>query len=173
MPKIVIAAEMAAYCKDNNTNPMDLLESIYEKYGYYAESLYYKVIEGFGAIDQMNQAMVKLREDLPKEIAGRKIVKVLDRLTGELRDGQTGDLIETRAWDKGDMISFFFTDDERTVVHARPSGTEPKMKYYTAVKGRLQEKSKEDLTKEAQAIEQDIASKFEAIIATIKVDVFK
>ncbi|MBP6882157.1 MAG: phospho-sugar mutase [Candidatus Levybacteria bacterium] len=169
----VIAAEMAAYCKDNNTNPMDLLESIYEKYGYYAESLYYKVIEGFGAIDQMNQAMVKLREDLPKEIAGRKIVKVLDRLTGELRDGQTGDLIETRAWDKGDMISFFFTDDERTVVHARPSGTEPKMKYYTAVKGRLQEKSKEDLTKEAQAIEQDIASKFEAIIATIKVDVFK
>lgn len=169
----VIAAEMAAYCKANDTNPMDLLESIYEKYGYYAESLYYKVIEGFGAIDQMNQAMVKLREDLPKEIAGRKIVKVLDRLTGELRDGQTGDLIETRAWDKGDMISFFFTDDERTVVHARPSGTEPKMKYYTAVKGRLQEKSKEDLTKEAQAIEQDIASKFEAIIATIKVDVFK
>lgn len=168
----VIASQMAAYCKANNITPMELLETIYQKYGYYAERLYYKTIEGFGAFDQMNMAMKKLREDLPKEIAGRKVVKVLDRSTGELRDGQTGELIETRDWDKGDMISFFFTDDERTVVHARPSGTEPKMKYYTAVKGNLKEKSKEDLNKEAEAIEQDIAKKFEDILATIKVDVF-
>lgn len=168
----VIAAEMAAYCKAEGITPMDLLESIYKKYGYYAERLYYKVIEGFGAIDQMNQAMVKLREDLPKEIAGRKVVRILDRLTGELRDGQTGELIETRNWDKGDMISFFFTEDERTVVHARPSGTEPKMKYYTAVKGKLQEKSKEELMKEAEAIEHDIAQKFEEILKTIEVNVF-
>lgn len=168
----VIAAEMAAYCKDNNITPMELLESIYQKYGFYAERLYYKLIEGFGAIDQMNLAMKKLREDLPKEIAGRKVIKVLDRLTGEVTDGQTGVLIETRAWDKGDMISFFFTDDERTVVHARPSGTEPKMKYYTAVKGNLKEKSKEQINKEAEAIEQDIAQRFEEILKTIKVNVF-
>jgi phosphoglucomutase len=168
----IIAAEMAAYCKEKGITPIELLEEIYQKYGYYAERLYYKLIEGFGALDQMNQAMVLLRKDLPKEIAGRKVVKVLDRLTGELRDGQTGDLLETRAWDKGDMISFFFTDDERTVVHARPSGTEPKMKYYTAVKGKLQEKSKEEINTEAEAIEQDIAAKFEEILKTIKVDVF-
>lgn len=168
----VIAAQMAAYCKANSITPMELLESIYEKYGYYAERLYYRTIEGFGALDQMNQAMVKLREDLPKEIAGRKVVKILDRLTGELKDGQTGELIETRAWDKGDMISFFFSDDERNVVHARPSGTEPKMKYYTAVKGSLKEKTKEELNAEAEKIEIDIADKFEAIIKTIKVDVF-
>ncbi len=168
----IIAAQMAVYCKDNNITPMDLLESIYQKYGYYAERLYYRLIEGFGAIDQMNQAMVKLREDLPKEIAGRKVVKVLDRLNGELKDGQTGELLETRDWDKGDMLSFFFSDDERTVVHARPSGTEPKMKYYTAVKGNLKEKSKDELNKEAEAIEQDIANKFEDILKTIKVDVF-
>jgi phosphomannomutase len=168
----VIASEMAAYCKDHHTTPIELLESIYEKYGYYAERLYYKLIEGFGAIDQMNLAMKELRKNLPKEIAGRKVVKVLDRLTGELRDGQTGELIETRAWDKGDMLSFFFTEDERTVVHARPSGTEPKMKYYTAVKGRLQEKSKEELNHEAEEIEQDIAKRFEEILSTIKVEVF-
>jgi phosphoglucomutase len=120
----------------------------------------------------MNLAMKELRKDLPKEIAGRKVVKVLDRLTGELRDGQTHELIETRNWDKGDMLSFFFTDDERTVVHGRPSGTEPKMKYYTAVKGSLKEKTKEDIMKEAEAIEVDIAQKFEDILKTIKVDVF-
>ena len=168
----VIAAQMAAYCKTNGTTPMELLETIYQKYGYYAERLYYKTIEGFGALDQMNMAMKKLREDLPKEIAGRKVVKVLDRLTGELRDGRSGEIIETRNWDKGDMISFFFTDDERTVVHARPSGTEPKMKYYTAVKGSLKDKTKEDINKEAEAIEQDIAGKFEKILATITVNVF-
>jgi phosphoglucomutase len=168
----IIAAQMAVYCRDKGITPMDLLEKIYQEYGYYAERLYYKLIEGFGAIDQMNQAMAELRKNLPTEIAGRKIVKVLDRLTGELRDGQTGELIETRNWDKGDMLSFFFTDDERTVVHARPSGTEPKMKYYTAVKGKLQEKSKEDINKEAEAIEQDIAAKFEDILKTIKVNVF-
>jgi len=168
----VIASEMAAYCKDNNTTPMDMLESIYEKYGYYAERLFYKLIEGFGAFDQMNMAMKELRANLPKEIGGRKVLKVLDRLNGELRDGQTGELIEIRDWDKGDMISFFFTEDERTVIHARPSGTEPKMKYYTNVKGKLQEKSKEDIMKEAEVLEKSIAGIFELIIKDIKVDVF-
>lgn len=168
----IIAAQMATYCKHNNITPMDLLEQIYQKYGFYAERLYYKLIEGFGALDQMNLAMKRLRVNLPKEIANRKVIKVLDRLTGELKDGQTGKLIETRNWDKGDMISFFFTEDERTVVHVRPSGTEPKMKYYTAVKGSLKEKSKEDIIKEAEAIEKDIVQIFEAILKTIKVDVF-
>ena len=46
------------------------------------------------------------------------------------------------------------------------------MKYYTAVKGSLKEKSKEDLMKDAEAIEQDIAKRFEDILPTIKVDVF-
>ncbi len=169
----VIAAEMAAYCKDNSITPIELLESIYQKYGYYAERLYYKVIDGFGAFDQMNLAMKKLRKNLPQEIAGKKVVKVLDRLTGELRDGQTNELIEKRNWDKGDMLSFFFSDDERTVVHVRPSGTEPKMKYYTAVKGSLKNKTKEQLDKEAEAIEKDIAQKFDEILSTIKVDVFQ
>jgi phosphomannomutase len=168
----IIAAEMAAYCKESNITPIELLESIYQKYGFYAERLYYRLIEGFGALEQMNLAMKKLRENLPKEIAGRKVVRVLDRLTGELRNGQTGELIETRNWDKGDMLSFFFTENERNVVHARPSGTEPKMKYYTAVKGSLNETTKDELNKQAEAIEIDIANKFEDILSTIKVDVF-
>ena len=168
----VIAAEMAAYCKDNNTTPGELLESIYDKFGFYAERLYYKLIDGFGAFDQMNLAMKKLRENLPKEVAGRRVLKVLDRMTGELRDGATLELLETRAWDRGDMISFFFTEDERTVIHARPSGTEPKMKYYTNVKGKLQEKTKAEIMEEAEILEKSIAATFEEILSTIKVDVF-
>lgn len=168
----VVAAEMAAYCKEKGITPIDLLEKIYNKFGYYAERLFYKEITGFGAFDQMNLAMKKLRENLPKDIGGRKVKKVLDRLTGELRDGQTGELIETREWDRGDMISFFFTEDERTVIHARPSGTEPKMKYYTNVKGQLSEKSKGEIMHEAELLEQAIAKIFDGILTTVQVDVF-
>lgn len=168
----LVAAEMAAWSKANHMTPMDLLESIYKKYGFYAERLYYRLIEGFGSFDQMNLAMVELRKNLPKEIAGRKLIKVIDRLTGEVQDGQTGELIETREWDKGDMLSFFFSDDERNVIHVRPSGTEPKMKYYTAIKGSLSEKTKEQIDEEANEIEQSMAKIFENILSTIKVNVF-
>ena len=168
----VVAAEMAAWCRAQKTTPMDLLESIYQKYGYYAERLYYREIQGFGAFEQMNLAMAELRKNLPKEIAGKKVIKIIDRLTGEVRDGQSGKLIETRNWDKGDMLSFFFSEDERDVVHGRPSGTEAKMKYYTAIKGSLKEKTKEQINKDAEEIEQAIAKIFENILLTIKVDVF-
>ncbi|MBL8030974.1 MAG: phospho-sugar mutase [Candidatus Doudnabacteria bacterium] len=168
----IVAAEMAAWCKANGTTGMQLLESIYQKYGYYAERLFYRLIEGFGSFDQMNMAMAELRRQLPTEIAGRKVVKVIDRMTGEVKDGQTGAVLETRGWDKGDMLSFFFSDDERNVVHVRPSGTEPKMKYYTAIKGSLQEKTKGDIDAEAEAVEVAMAKIFEDILVGVKVDVF-
>lgn len=168
----VVAAEMAAWCKAKGITPIELLESVYEKYGYYAERLRYRVIEGFGAFDQMNLAMEGLRRQLPKTIGNRQVVKIMDRITGEVRDGQTGNLIETREWDKGDMLSFFLSDDERSVVHARPSGTESKMKYYTMVKGDLSKKSKDDLDNEAAVLEHEIAKIFDEILANTKVDVF-
>ena len=69
----IVAAEMGAWCKAKQISPMDLLESIYQKHGYYAERLYYRLIEGLGAMDQMNLAMKELRKNLPKEIGDRKI----------------------------------------------------------------------------------------------------
>lgn len=168
----IVAAEMGAWCKTKQISPMDLLESIYQKHGYYAERLYYRLIEGLGAMEQMNLAMKELRKNLPKEIGGRKIIKIIDRLTGEVRVGQTEELIETRGWDKGDMLSFFFTEDERSVLHVRPSGTEPKMKYYTAVKGSLKEKKKEQIDKEAEILEQAMVIIFEDILGKIKINIF-
>jgi phosphomannomutase len=120
----------------------------------------------------MNLAMKQLRQELPSKIADQPVVKVLDRLSGEVRDGQTGQLIEKRDWDKGDMLTFFFSQDERNALHVRPSGTEPKMKYYTMIKGNLSEFSKKELELQAEAIEQAIVKEFEAILSRIKVDVF-
>ena len=168
----VVAAEMAAWCKDNGMTPIDFLEQIYVEHGYYAERLYYRLIEGVGALEQMNLAMKKLRQQLPTEVAGRKIVKSIDRLTGEVKHGQTGEILEVRNWDKGDMLSLFFSDDERNALHLRPSGTEPKMKYYTMVKGNLHSQTKEALDAQAIEIEQDIVTQFERILKTVSVDVF-
>lgn len=159
----VVAAEMAAWCKSQNTTPIELLESIYKKFGYYAERLYYKTIEGYGALGQMNQAMGELRQNLPKKIGTKNIVKILDRLTGEVRDGQTGELLETREWDKGDMLSFFLSEDELNVIHMRPSGTEPKMKYYTSIKGDLNNMTKLEINAQAESLEKEIVKVFEDI----------
>ena len=151
---------------------MDLLESIYQKYGYYSERLYYRLIEGLGAFDQMNLAMEQFRKNLPKEVGSRQVVKIIDRLTGEVKNGQTGTLIETRNWDRGDMISFYFSEDERSVIHVRPSGTEPKMKYYTMMKGVLGKKTKEQINQETEEVEQAMVKIFESILTKIRIEVF-
>jgi phosphomannomutase len=169
----VVAAELGAWCKAQSTTPLELLETIYQTYGYYAERLFYRLIEGFGSFDRMNLAMQRLRQELPKTIANRRVVKIIDRLTGEVRDGQSGRLLETRNWDKGDMLSFFLSDDERSVIHVRPSGTEPKMKYYTMLKGQLNETSKTELDEEAKILEHTVVKIFEDILDEVEVDVFK
>jgi len=168
----VVAAEMTAWCKEKKMTLEDLMESIYQKYGYYAERLYYRLMDGLGAFDRMNLAMEGLRRRLPKKIGGRRVAMVMDRLTGEVRDGETAALIETRDWDRGDMLSFFFSRDERDVLHVRPSGTEPKMKYYTAIKGNLKEKTKEQVDEEAKNIEQAMVKIFEDILLEIKPGTF-
>jgi phosphomannomutase len=134
--------------------------------------LYYRELEGFGAFDRMNLAMKALRGEIPKTIGDQKVVKVIDRLTGEVRDGQTGQLLETRDWDKGDMLSFLLSEDERNVIHVRPSGTEPKMKYYTILKGDLSKTSKAALNDEAELLERSVVKIFEDILDEINVDVF-
>ena len=70
------------------------------------------------------------------------------------------------------MLSFFFTEDERSVLHVRPSGTEAKMKYYTAIKGSLKEKKKEQIDKEAEILEQAMVRIFEDILGKIKINIF-
>jgi phosphoglucomutase len=168
----IVVAEMAAWCKKQKITIPELLEHIYQKYGYYAERLYYRLIEDLGAFDRMNLAMKELRKNLPKEIGGKRVIKIIDRLTGEVRDGQTSALIETRNWDRGDMLSFFFTEDERSSLHVRPSGTEPKMKYYAAIKGDLQNSTKQRTDQEAETIEKAAVKIFEDILLKVKIGVF-
>jgi phosphomannomutase len=164
----VIASEMTAYCKQLKTTPLKLLNNIYQEYGFYSERLFYQEIKGMGAFDQMTNAMKALRKKLPREISGKKVLKIIDRLSGEVIDPSTGKIVEKRNWDKGDMLTFIFTPDERTVIHLRPSGTEPKVKYYTNVKGDLSSISKEKIQKESAILEKGIVSLFGKILKETK-----
>jgi len=168
----VVASEMTAYCKDKGITPLKFLNEIYEKYGYYSERLYYELIEGIGAFDQMTEAMKTIRKKLPAEISGEKVLKVIDRATGEVIDPAIGKILEKRDWDKGDMLTFVFTPDERTVIHLRPSGTEPKVKYYTNVKGDLKKSSKEEISERAKKLEKGIVSIFSEIIKNTKINIW-
>ncbi len=168
----VVASEMVAYCKHNNTTPLQLLNKIYKKYGYYSERLYYELIEGVGAFDKMTEAMELIRKKLPVRISGKKVLKVIDRLTGEVIDPATGKILEKRDWDKGDMLTFIFSPDERTVIHLRPSGTEPKVKYYTNIKIDLKKSSKKEADKHAKKLEKGIVSIFSQIVKNAKINVW-
>jgi phosphoglucomutase len=168
----VVAAEMGAWCRAQGITPLELLDSIYQKHGYYAERLFYREIEGFGSFDRMNLGMAALRQNLPTQIGSWPVLKVMDRLSGEVRDGQSSELIETRDWDKGDMLSFFLSADERTAIHVRPSGTEAKMKYYTMIKGSLVQTTKQKVDSDAEEAEKAIVAIFDAILEKVEVDVF-
>jgi phosphomannomutase len=167
----VVASEMTVYCKNNNLTPAKLLEKIYQEFGYYSELLHYQLIEGIGAFEKMTLSMKKLRENLPQEIGGEKILKIIDRLTGQVLDAQTGVVLETRDWDRGDMLTFVFSEDERTVIHLRPSGTEPKVKYYTNVKGNLNVETKESINERSKRLEKGIVQIFTEITDKTEVQI--
>ncbi len=118
----VMVAECAAWAADQGLTLYGLLQRIYDEYGLYKESLISLTKKGKDGLEQIAQMMVDLRNNPPKELAGSKVVKVLDYNQPEV----TG-------LPKSNVLRFFAEDG--SVVSVRPSGTEPKIKFYFGVKG--------------------------------------
>ncbi len=127
---LVAATEMMAYYAGLGKSLIERLEEIYDEYGYYTERVFSRDYEGSSGKEKMRQIMAKLRSlSIGDELAGRKISEKRDLLS----DDDTG-------LPKSDVLIFTFTSSERLVV--RPSGTEPKIKYYiffSAEKGNRKE----------------------------------
>ena len=125
----MLFAEMVCYYKYHNLSVYDRLSEIYNTYGYYRESSNSIFYDGLDGMEKMKSIMQKLRENSPKEIAGIKVLSVADYLTSEkyFSDGssQKIDLPKTNA------LEYNLPND--CWVTVRPSGTEPKIKIYTAV----------------------------------------
>ena len=117
-----VVAECAAWAADQGLTLYQLLQKIYSEYGYRKESLVSLVRKGKSGAEEIQKIMADMRQNPPKEICGSKVVKVIDYLEPE----KTG-LV------KSHVLQFF--SEAGDVVSVRPSGTEPKIKFYFGAKG--------------------------------------
>ncbi|MBP3355748.1 MAG: phospho-sugar mutase [Rikenellaceae bacterium] len=126
-----LAAEAAAWAKDTmGLTLYGWLKQLYVKYGFYKEGLVSVVRKGKEGAEEIQKMMVDYRANPPKAILGSPVVKINDFLTLETTDTKTG--VKTLiAQDKSNVLQFFTEDG--TKVSVRPSGTEPKIKFYFGV----------------------------------------
>ncbi len=126
-------AEMTAYAKDKGLSLFDFLTEMYMKYGFYYEGLVSITKKGKSGADEIQQMMADLRGNLPDSIAGSKPVEVLDYKTLIKKDLRTGKTypIDGMGIESSNVIQLLLEDGSK--VSARPSGTEPKIKFYMSV----------------------------------------
>lgn len=126
----LMLAEVLAYCKDNNMTLADYLESIYEKYGYFYEETISITKKGADGAKAIADLMTYYRNNLPKEISGVKVESISDYEKKEVYDN-TGKKIKDITLPKSNVLQYILED--KTKITIRPSGTEPKIKFYFEV----------------------------------------
>ncbi len=128
---VAILSEMAAFEKNNGKTLFDKLIELYVKYGFYKEDLISITKKGMDGQQQIAAMMEAYRNTPPQSINGAKVVQVLDY---ELRTGRN--LLTGESWPiqlpQSNVLQFLLEDG--TLISARPSGTEPKIKFYFSVK---------------------------------------
>ena len=144
----MMIAEMASYYRTQGLNLYEAMQKLYEKYGAYAERTVNVVLPGVSGLSKMRSIMEGLRSNPPAELAGGRVVRVRDYLTGKTNDGKELEL-------SGSNVLYFEMEDGTSFI-IRPSGTEPKIKVYVLAKGDTMEKAEETAEKFAKAAE-DIA----------------
>ena len=134
----VMVAEAAVWAKERSMTLYELLVDIYERFGFYREHLLSVTKEGKEGHGQISKIMKRLRESPIESLAGSPVVLVHDYLKSESVD-LVSDLRYEIDLPKSDVIQYISMDN--TIVSVRPSGTEPKIKYYFGVKSLLSNRS--------------------------------
>lgn len=132
----VMLCEMAAWAKGRGMSVSELLEEVYLRYGLYRETLVSLVMEGKDGAAQIESIMKGYRIAPMEEIAGIPVERIADYQSGKiksLKSGETKDI----GLPVSNVLQFFLSDGSK--VTARPSGTEPKIKYYVSVKEEIKE----------------------------------
>ena len=129
----MLVCEMAAFYKKQGKSLAQVIDSLYEEYGYYLNHTSAFEFEGAAGMEKMNNIMAEIRENIPTEIDDKKVVKVSDYLLKYELDTVTG---EKTAIDlpTSNVISFGLEGDNGVII--RPSGTEPKIKAYITAVGK-------------------------------------
>ncbi|GAB7086941.1 phospho-sugar mutase [Marinifilum fragile] len=130
-----IMAEIAAWAKDQGQNLFDILKEIYLEYGFSKEKMIYIVREGLQGSQEIAQMMHDYRFNTPKEINGSPVVLVKDYTTRKATNPITGEAKNLDFETTADVLQIYLEDGSK--ISVRPSGTEPKIKYYFEVREEL------------------------------------
>ena len=123
-------AELVAFAKDKGISLFDMMQEMYLKYGFYYETLISLTKKGQAGATEIKKMMNDLRNNLPKAVAGSPVVRLIDYELEEDKNMLTGK-VTLPELEKSDVVQFMTEDG--TKVSARPSGTEPKIKFYVSV----------------------------------------
>lgn len=129
---VMCLCEVAAWCKKNGKTVWDQMVEMYESYGYFKEDLYTITLKGIDGSKQIAEIMNKLRSNPPKAFGDLEVVSMRDYQCDKVVNLTTGEE-STTGLPKSNVLYFDLTNDSWCC--ARPSGTEPKIKFYMGVKG--------------------------------------
>ncbi|WP_407425503.1 phospho-sugar mutase [Arcticibacter sp.] len=153
-------AEMTAYYKDQGSSLYDTLLNMYLQYGLYKEKLVSVTKKGKSGAEEIKAMMERFRNNPPATLGGSKVTTLKDyelRVSTDIASGTKSDI----ELPESDVLQFFTEDG--SIISARPSGTEPKIKFYCSVKTTLADKAAYD------AASKELDAKVDAIMADLGV----
>lgn len=151
-----MVAEVIAYYKSQGKNVFQVLAEIYSQFGFYKESLISVTKKGKDGAEQIQKLMADFRTNPPKEMNGSEVVKIVDVKNSTVTHVQTGQ-VEKLEMDKSNVMQFYLADGSK--ISARPSGTEPKIKYYFSVNSPITD------PKDYREVEAKLVEKLEGLRA--------
>jgi phosphoglucomutase len=150
---VLLAAELAAFYKSENKTIYQGLMELFEKYGFYLEGLQSITLKGKTGIEKMNEMITSFREHPPKEFAGMKVVAIEDYLK-QKRMNIDGGVVEEISLPKSNVLKFILEGNSWICV--RPSGTEPKIKFYFGTTSTSLEQSQNQLSELKKSVMEKI-----------------
>ena len=151
----LLAVEVCAFYKKQGMSLYDALLSIFKEYGYYREGLKSLTLKGKQGAEQISAILTSFRNDPPKQMAGKQITQAEDYSTGK-RTVFAGHREENIDLPKSNVLKYFLEDGSWFCL--RPSGTEPKVKFYFAVKGTSLQDSEQRLAALSDAVMKTVDS---------------
>lgn len=146
----LMLAEAASFYKQQGKDLVDVLDSLYERHGTYEESQVALTLSGEVGANRIKEILADLRKEAPTEINGSKVVRSEDYKECTIREGDM--VTELTGFTKSDVLKYYLEDGSWIAV--RPSGTEPKCKFYYCIKGNSKEDAHEKTVAYQQAMKE-------------------
>lgn len=156
----LLAVEVCAYYKKCGKTMYQGLMEIFDTYGYFREALKSLTLKGKEGSEQIQGILASFRDTPPADVAGQQVVTVEDYQVSVRKDLRNG-AVETIDLPKSNVLKYFLEDGSWFCL--RPSGTEPKVKFYFSVKG----KSLEDSEEKLRVIAEDVMGKIDSLVSRL------